>query len=204
MGWEAELDVIKGMIDDMVPMPSFIETRNGLSVCSVEPYPEEEARFGDLLAMLRPCRIVELGTGPASLTTTLVRALEAEGVMVTMDISEPGDTKPLIEGMAMYGQQIHCIQGDSMDADTQKKILDLLGGRPDFVFLDTDHTRESTQKEVDLWWPVIADGGAMGFHDIFTAPDGVRPVWLELTEGRSFCSFRQHGPHCYGLGVVFK
>jgi len=197
-----EVEVLRAVMEDSAER--FIKVRNGLSLFSTQPFPDEEVQFADYIGMRRPRRIIELGTGPGSFATTLVRALAPGGRMFSVDISEPSDAVEALERLAAPERAFRWYQGDSMDEGTREIALEFVGGPADLVFLDTDHTVESTRAEIEMWWPAVAEGGLMGFHDIYTCEDGVQVAFRELCEGKSYCAFRQQGEHCYGIGVVLK
>jgi hypothetical protein len=37
----------------------------------------------------------------------------------------------------------------------------------DFIYLDADHSYESTKRDMALWWPKLKKGGVFGGHDYF-------------------------------------
>lgn len=39
--------------------------------------------------------------------------------------------------------------------------------KPDFVFIDTTHTKEQVMGELHYWWDLLNIGGTMAFHDTF-------------------------------------
>ena len=66
-------------------------------------------------------------------------------------------------------------------------MKELLGDRPvDFLFIDGDHRYEGVSQDFELYSPLVADGGLIGFHDIVPGPEsnvgGVPRFWGELKE----------------------
>jgi hypothetical protein len=108
------------------------------------------------------------------------------------------------------------VQGDSHDAQTLARVQALLGGDPDIVFIDADHSYESTKRDFELWYPAARI--AVGFHDILHP--GSREFWEEIClrypsvqiVGRDIASVEawQAVAHVNGqvqaggVGVIFK
>jgi len=106
---------------------------------------------------------VELGTGHAGY-------MLAAGIpsVVAVDINNPQYGVPT-EG-------VHYIRGSSYDIDTFRRVIDVLGGYPDVVFIDADHDGNAPRKDFDLWYPVAQK--LVGFHDILI-PNIVR-IWNDI------------------------
>jgi hypothetical protein len=142
---------------------------------------------------------VELGCGSAYL-------LRDAGLsnIVTVDLLPNG-----IPGIAH-------LQGSSDDPRMFGGAVHLLGGLPDVVFIDADHSAEAVRRDFAIWHPSAQI--AVGFHDILM--DSVAPAWSEIALahpsveiiGRDIQSAAdwQHEGHvqgrlkCGGIGVVFK
>lgn len=108
------------------------------------------------------------------------------------------------------------VQGDSHDPAILRTVLDLLGGNPDIVFIDADHSHAGVAADFALWHPVAEI--AVGFHDILMP--GVKEFWEDVSLeypsiqiiGRDIASAEQwqHLGHvrgqvnCGGIGVIFK
>jgi len=56
-------------------------------------------------------------------------------------------------------------------------------GSFDVVFADGDHSYEGVRADFEHWWPALADGGHMLFHDAVPASAGIVPPPREHTEG---------------------
>jgi len=68
------------------------------------------------------------------------------------------------------------VQGDSHDLETLHQVLELLGGPPDCVFIDADHSYDAVRHDFDMWYPAATK--LIGFHDIMM--DGVNQFWNEV------------------------
>ncbi len=114
-------------------------------------------------------------------------------------------------------KDISHVQADSHDPQTLNRVLDLLGGPPDVVFIDADHEADAVRRDFELWHPVTQM--AVGFHDILMP--SVIPAWNDISLrypsvqiiGKDVASADkwQYGSahpdghvNCGGIGVVFK
>jgi len=109
------------------------------------------------------------------------------------------------------------VQGNSHDLESLHQVLTLLGGPPDIVFIDADHTYEGCRDDFDMWYP--AARLAIGFHDI-RLREGCDRFWDEVSQqyssveiiGRDHASAEKwQGTHdgagrlwAGGIGVIFK
>jgi hypothetical protein len=69
------------------------------------------------------------------------------------------------------------VTGSSYDPQTMREVLRLLGGPPDVVFIDADHSYEAARKDFEMWYPIARK--LVGFHDILI-PDITR-LWKEIS-----------------------
>lgn len=109
------------------------------------------------------------------------------------------------------------VQGDSHDLGTLHQVLTILGGPPDCVFIDADHSYDACRQDFDMWYPAATK--LIGFHDI-TLQEGSDRFWNEVKRqypsveiiGRDQASGEawQRGSgtngdlHAGGIGVIFK
>jgi len=63
-------------------------------------------------------------------------------------------------------------------ADSRDEALAKGLGKFDAIFIDTDHSYETTRREFELWWPFT--NMIMGFHDICLSCSGVPRLWYEV------------------------
>lgn len=112
-------------------------------------------------------------------------------------------------------QQIYPTHGMSYDPDTIRRVKEALAGRQiDFCFHDASHLRDMTIQDFDIYWPMIAPGGMMAFHDIAYWDEGPERVmkwawWDEvranLPHDMSF-EWKSDGKKgaSMGIGVIVK
>jgi len=164
--------------------PGFFALLDAAEFFSVAACPEEEALFGDFIHERAPKRILELGTGNGRFSNIIIRAMPDDAQFATLD-HNPGsqDTYERLKRLERGTQEIFGFCGDSACPGTLDVVKTVMGDDPvDMIFVDTDHTVETTRREVELWLPYVREGGILAFHDIYTSADGVQIVWRELQE----------------------
>lgn len=125
---------------------------------------------------LAPARVLEVGCWKGG---TLWHWLQRPGVTVVAVDDQMRDSDEW-EGWALdAGSTLHAIQGDSHDPAVIEAVSEL--GPYDFVFIDADHTYAAVKADWENYGPMVADGGALAFHDILPrAGYGVSEVWAEI------------------------
>lgn len=103
------------------------------------------------------------------------------------------------------------INGWSYDDLVMKQLLSVLNGRKiDFCFHDASHEKSMTEKDFELYWPLIAEGGVMAFHDICycSHPDVTKSEWWEKIRKdgpqTTMYSYESRSNASMGIGVLFK
>lgn len=147
-------------------------------------------------------RYVELGSWDGS-SSTFAREAGIKQV-VTIDLSSARPSA-LLDDMGF-------VSGDCGTLDALQRALDFLGGSPDAVFIDADHSEGAVRRDFSLWWPKTKI--LLGFHDILGF--GVEPFWREISSGIrsveivsrdkvSESEFHHNeSVHWAGIGVLFK
>lgn len=90
-------------------------------------------------------------------------------------------------------------QGDS--SGSAKEIHDAFGPI-DILFIDTDHTLDTTLKEWEAYKPYLAPGAIVVFDDLFRP--GMQEAWDTLPAPKARMDYLHDGtyPHGGGFGVV--
>ena len=65
-------------------------------------------------------------------------------------------------------------------------------GKPQFVFLDGDHTREGTARSIGIWWRRLADNGIFAGHDYCAAFPGVVEAVDEFAHENDLTLYLSH------------
>lgn len=110
-------------------------------------------RFVDLVVALDAKRVCELGVrGGVSTVAWLEGLRRTDGHLWGVDI----------EPAPFTHERMTFIRGDDCDPETVIQVpWDL-----DVVFVDSSHLYAHTRREIELWLPRLAEGGAMVFHDV--------------------------------------
>jgi len=118
--------------------------------------PYEILALLEILAKLRPQRILEIGTerGGTLFLWTYVAAKNA--MIISIDVppecflfrySYPYWKEDLYRSFSFFNQKIYPIRGFSQQPSTLKKVMDILAtGKLDFLFIDGDHTYEGLRR----------------------------------------------------------
>ena len=120
---------------------------------------------------------VEVGTRDKGNIAWLARdVLANDAVIVDIDVeSYPGQERKLRASLQPK-QQYHCLTGNSIDIATVNIVKKIVGDRgADVIFCDTLHTFQHTLSEFDAYYPILADGGVIIFHDCYFENNGSEP-----------------------------
>ena len=121
----------------------------------------ERLMMFSLIVGLKPKRVLEIGTHWGGSTEIICSALDLndEGKMVTVD------PDPLMADFVKVStaNRAHSLVGYSPDAIPE--AIAILGGAPDFIFIDGDHTYEGVKRDFIAALEVINKPGNILFHD---------------------------------------
>lgn len=149
-----------------------------------------------LVQLLRPRRVLELGTRQALSTRTLALALDAVGEGGELLTVDPDPTcQPYVNGLPRT--TFVCMTGEQ--AFTYLPAL-----RPELLFIDTDpHTLEQTTRWLQTWVSRVPSNGCIVFHDVYPARPEIQvteAVEAFLTPGWVWHTFPVDE---WGLGVLW-
>lgn len=94
-------------------------------------------------------------------STFLLAAAGARVVSIDNDLERQAvDAPPLARALERYGlrDRVEIVIGDSRTYPVERGTFDL-------VFVDGDHRYEGVRADFEHWWPAVANGGHMLFHD---------------------------------------
>lgn len=130
--------------------------------------PETSECIEALIAMTDSRRILEIGTCTGFTTLHMLRAvLGKPGAMVVSVDSRPAHDRKFF---ASFGE-FKFVEGWT------PKVLEKLVGPFQFVFVDSDHSIEHTDSELQALWRLTAPGSLICFHDVpqWQTPDNRTP-----------------------------
>src|SRR3972149_859611 len=137
--------------------------------------------------------VVELGTGNmANSTVPILRACqEMNATLVTTDVGYT--VHPAVDGEPNLIKRND--ESVKMGLDWDEEV--------DMIFLDTSHTFEQTEKEIEVWMPFLKINGMFIFHDTNLSWSGVYTAinnYLKGKENYIFYNFTNNN----GLGIILK
>jgi hypothetical protein len=165
----------------------------------------------DLVANIKPKRIVELGTHYGTSLWAFSQSVKDQQIDTEIYAV---DTWKGEKHAGFYGEEvfeevkeiqkryykdleIKLIRKtfDEATADFQDESIELL-------HIDGLHTYEAVKRDFEKWNPKVKDDGIIIFHDVFINRDdfGVYRFWEELKKKYKTIEFY----HSFGLGVLFK
>jgi predicted O-methyltransferase YrrM len=123
-----------------------------------------------------PDRVVMLGAGPGVLAlSVLENCIPREFLIIDHDT-----LKWSAAHLKAANLFFHVILIEADSAEYAKLYL----GESDFVIIDADHTYEGVKRDIQAWWPLVASGGLVYFHDYVPLEEdnGVKQAIEELKD----------------------
>lgn len=144
-----------------------------------------------LVAMLKPKKVLELGTDIGRSAAFMMTALPENGRLITVEIGthERTDLIPWKDDPRLI-----IIQGDDLDLSIYKGI-DLEG--VDLLFIDAEHTYDHVSREWNLYRRFLNPGAVVALDDIHLNP-GMERFWRELSCPKAVAG---DGVHFSGFGI---
>lgn len=149
--------------------------------------------------------IVEIGVDTGSSSIALLCATkENDGNVYSIDIAACGKAKQNVKEFGLEENWVFT-QMDSVEAGR------VWATEIDLLFIDTDHTYDSTTKEMETWIPWVRNGGIILFHDVHSRKDEVQKAiddYLIKYQNQFEYSIYDKSsgilPDPYGLGIMKK
>lgn len=147
--------------------------------------------------------IVEIGVGLGNGSTRAFgRGLSRSEKLKRMHIGVDNDAdRPYEKPSHGVWFEVH---GDSRDLATRYRVQELLMGRPvDILFIDTDHTYDQMQKELEVWSPIAGPSTLWIFHDTHMMGEynHMTDAIKEFTQANGW-TFIDHSREAHGLGLM--
>lgn len=136
----------------------------------------------------RPIRYLELGTWVGASARRALQLLPDGSVIVTVDIDQK-----LVSKETHGNSELIPLQGSSHDASMVPLVKELLGGDPDAIFIDADHTGDAPRKDFELWHSKTSCC-LFGFHDEGNEPAVSELFWELRKKYHSFSIYDDHEP----------
>jgi predicted O-methyltransferase YrrM len=170
-----------------------------------------------LLKEIQPRALLEIGTSRGGTLFLLARIAAPDAVLISVDLPTTdagrfggGDYAPrrrLYESFAIDQQRIRFLAADSHAAKTIAEVKRLLGEHKlDVLFVDGDHTTDGVRRDVELYGPLVREGGVIALHDIVEGPEdfvgGVPAFWQTLKDEDALELVEDPAQGGFGIGVL--
>ena len=182
--------------------------------------PSELAGLLELVADLRPRRVLEIGSYRGATLWAFAQLAASDAILVSVDL--PGgdfgggaddETRARFQNFLRHDQRLVVLPCDSHDPATVEEVRAALGGEPvDFLFIDGDHRVEGVTSDFQMYSPLVRSGGIVAFHDILPDNDypesNVDVLWEQLREDHRTLELiaedeRLHLGRWAGIGVLW-
>ena len=146
--------------------------------------------------------ILELGCGKGNgstraLSRGLHRSKSNNKLMVTVDWNPNGPEEKPEDHWWWF------VAGDTRRASTLRVVSSLLSQLPDLIFIDTDHTPDQIEAELNLWFLVAHPFCTWVFHDTWMMGE-YNPMTDAIKEFAAShgLEFIDYSRECHGLGLM--
>lgn len=145
---------------------------------------------------------VEIGTEKAAFATTFLETWKGDQLLCIdpwqnelpgyqeMHWDRSPDFHVAMHALARYNWRVHVFRGTSEEA-IQKGII---RWPIDFLYVDANHEYPHVSRDIELFWPHVADHGIMAGHDYDTAMEGVVRAVNEFAEHLGVNVYLTHEP----------
>jgi cephalosporin hydroxylase len=150
-----------------------------------------------------PLRFVEIGSFSGASLFLAHQALSRLGIQFQGICIEPGGTEQFHEIVKLLAEDVIHLPMPSHEAAGRLSVMFEPDRLPEIIFVDGDHRYEGVRQDILDFYPLLAPGGIMLFHDFLPPVDdanraaiadhhgstepGIRQACLELMEGRYGC-----------------
>ena len=184
------------------------------------PFPPGQIRaeisaFITLVARRKPQTVLEIGAGEGGTLMLLAMAAAPEATIISVDLPHGafGGGYPLWKAIyfrqfAIPSQRMHLLRVNSHVPTTVQRVRGILADRMlDVLFIDGDHTYRGVKADWEMYGPLVAREGLVGFHDIVQHPPEtgceVHTFWRELKVRHAHVEIvADHEQAWGGIGVI--
>ena len=175
--------------------------------------PSELHRFAEIVASIRPRKVLEIGTFQGGTLCMFARLSAPRATIISIDLpgGKFGGGQTQLRSLLyhMFGkvfQRMHLIRGDSHSKEVSAKVRNILHSL-DILFIDGDHTYEGVQHDFLSYSPLVRSGGIIAFHDIaeHTPETGceVFRFWNEVKTSYRHEEIIENQDQGWGIGILY-
>lgn len=144
-------------------------------IYSTHPGPDELWWLVEKVLKIKPEVIVEVGVMAGGGMKIWEQCLPPNGIYIGIDNRHDLFSNIFWE-WKKSDRKLHLIQNDSTDEKTAVKVKNILNEKfIDFLFIDGNHENGTPEKDFNNFYPMVRNGGIIGFDDI-NIIDGNYPV----------------------------
>jgi predicted O-methyltransferase YrrM len=140
----------------------------------------------------RPRTMLEIGSATGGTLFVLCQMADPQATVVSIDL--PGAAFgggygayriPIMRRLKQQRQKLHLMRTNSHSQETSLRLQGILQkAKIQFLFIDGDHSYDGVKQDFEMYFPLVAPGGIIGFHDIVKAPVAaggeVNRFWNEI------------------------
>lgn len=190
------IDLMKSTdLENIIETPNQFVGRGYYDRIHAEQDRYEIREMAKLVNSIKPKVIVEIGTYKGGTLFIWTRTNPQAELVISIDL--PGGqygggydaSREKLYNLFAHDRphtEMKFIRGNSHLKETAEKLKRLLQGRLiDFLYIDADHTYHGVKTDFELYSPMVAKGGMIGFHDIRNMKSNhqVKDFWVEIKEG---------------------
>jgi predicted O-methyltransferase YrrM len=170
-------------------------------------------RFAEIVASIRPKRVLEIGTFKGGTLCMLARLSAPRATIISIDLpgGEFGGGQSSVRSLLYHTfrklfQSMHLIRGDSHSEEVAARIKRITGYL-DVLFIDGDHTYEGVKRDFLFYASLVRPGGIVAFHDVaeHVSEDGceVPRFWNEVKTSYRYEEITENPQQGWGIGVLY-
>lgn len=138
--------------------------------------PSELRRLAEIVAELRPRKVMEIGTFRGGTLCMFARLADITADLISVDLpggefggGYKGFRTTLYRCFGKLFQRMTFIRADSHAHSTIRRVKEITQSL-DLLFIDGDHTYEGVKADFLNYSPIVRSGGIVAFHDIAEHP----------------------------------
>jgi len=168
--------------------------------------------------LLEPLDVVlEIGSAQGGNLCVLSQLCNKNGLLLSISLGQlpPGEGEPHLPYKPLELDVVRpfispvklvYIDGDSKSPEVLKSVVDVLNGRSiSVLFIDGDHSYDSTRSDFLTYSKLVSSPGVILFHDIMVNFWGAGTFWGEIKKQHPYkcCEFSSHLDNPRGIGLLY-
>lgn len=138
-----------------------------------------------LLQTARPKYLCEIGAWHGGTLALFCQIAAPDAQLLSIDLAYTPKQIHAFRHFARPQQRVTCLQADSHDPETVRKVRQWLNGQPlDFILIDGDHTLAGVTSDFEMYAPCVRAGGIIAFHDIVPDSETRRGIRTQRYTGQ--------------------